>query len=99
MDGLAFTVSVVIVMFVGLIWLSFTGSPTEQEKSFIYPSNEPTFLQYENVIISYKYIDNKKHLVVVNDNDNQCIMPLFEPRKEALDFMHSYFIYLKGDLK
>lgn len=63
---------------------------------FAYPLSDPTFLQYEDVILSYEYVANGKHLVAVKNGDDEYIMPLFDDRETALDFMNQYFVYLRG---
>ncbi len=62
---------------------------------FYYPLTEPVFMQYENIILSYEYIDDGRHLVAVDNDGVQYIMPLFPDKETALDFMDRYFIYLR----
>ena len=61
---------------------------------FSYPMIDPEFLKYENIIVCYEFIDENRHLIAVDNNGKEYILPLFKDRDSAIDFMNSYFIYL-----
>lgn len=62
---------------------------------FYYPLTEPVFIHYEDIMVSYEYIDDGRHLVAIENNGERYIMPLFPDKETALDFMNRYFSYLK----
>lgn len=63
---------------------------------FAYPLTDPTFLQSGNIIVSYEFISIDRHLIAVDNNGKQYILPLFDTRETAIDFMNQYFIFLRG---
>ena len=63
---------------------------------FAYPITDPEFLQSGNIIVSYEFITEERHLISVDNNGKQYILPLFDTRETALDFMNQYFIFLQG---
>lgn len=103
MGIILFLNSLLILLFILFISNFFKSYflQTEPEKTehttFVYPFDNPEFMQYKNIIVSYEYVGDNRHLIAVKNNGSQYIMPLFKTRNEALDFMNCYFIYLKED--
>jgi hypothetical protein len=63
---------------------------------FYYPMTDPVFIQHKNIIVSYEYIDDGRHLVAVENNGKSYILPLFPDKDSAIEFMNSYFDYLRS---
>lgn len=72
--------------------------PVTAPPTFAWPTSDPEFLQCGNIIISYEFISEGRHLIAIKDLDNEngsYIMPLFKTRPEAINFMTNYFNWLK----
>ena len=61
---------------------------------FKYPFEDPEFLQYGEIIVCYEYVAPSRHLIAASNNGHEYIMPLFDDRDTAIEFMNYYFDYL-----